>query len=82
MTSLNGFTSGDTLTSFPAFTGIPKGDSLDAPYTDTCGVTSPLSGVSRFVGLIEDGFLTSNGTAAEGIDYFFDDCSQTVRGLL
>ena len=36
----------------------------------------------NFWGLIDGGFLTTNGTAASGIDYIFDNCSQTVRALL
>ena len=31
----------------------------------------------RLLGLIQGGFLTSNGTAADGIGYRFDECSQT-----
>lgn len=37
-----------------------------------------VGGIFNFWGLIDGGFLTANGTAAAGIDYRFDSCSQTV----
>jgi chitinase len=37
-----------------------------------------VDGEIDFRGLISGGFLTANGTAAKGIDYVFDPCSQTV----
>ncbi|KAJ7731113.1 glycoside hydrolase family 18 protein [Mycena maculata] len=44
---------------------------------DPCGDPNGVSGVFTFAGLISDGFLNSNGTAAPGIDYVYDSCSQT-----
>jgi chitinase len=46
---------------------------------DPCGDPNGVSGIFTFAGLISGGFLNSNGTAATGIDYVFDSCSQTVR---
>ncbi|EIW51657.1 glycoside hydrolase [Trametes versicolor FP-101664 SS1] len=77
-------TSGNTLAAYPAFDAAqqPLGDSWDAvaaPGPDQCGVQSAggPSGIFDFWGLIEGGFLTANGTVADGIDYRFDACSQT-----
>ena len=57
------------------------GDSWDAvsAESDMCGVVTAAgpSGIFDFWGLVEGGFLTTNGTAASGIDYRFDACSQT-----
>ncbi|KAJ6572049.1 glycoside hydrolase family 18 protein [Mycena capillaripes] len=44
---------------------------------DPCGNPNGVSGVFTFSGLISSGFLDSTGTAAAGIDYTFDSCSQT-----
>src|SRR6266850_274670 len=46
---------------------------------DVCGNPNVVGGVFNFWGLVEGGFLTENGIAASGIDYKFDNCSQTVR---
>jgi chitinase len=58
----------------------PPGDKWDstAGGTDECGNPNVVGGIFDFWGLIDGGFLTSNGTAAKGIDYTFDNCSQTV----
>ena len=48
---------------------------------DPCGQPEGISGTFNFNGMIAHGFLNSNGTAANGIDYTFDNCSQTVRSL-
>jgi len=57
----------------------PPGDKWDstAGGTDECGNPNVVGGIFDFWGLINGGFLTSNGTAASGIDYTFDNCSQT-----
>ncbi|KAF4563788.1 hypothetical protein EYR36_003030 [Pleurotus pulmonarius] len=58
----------------------PKGDSwdtADGTTVDQCGNPEATSGVFNFWGLVEGGFLNNNGTAASGIDYRFDNCSQT-----
>ena len=58
----------------------PAGDKWDstAGGTDECGNPNVVGGIFDFWGLVDGGFLTSNGTAASGIDYTFDNCSQTV----
>ncbi|KAI0053163.1 glycoside hydrolase family 18 protein [Auriscalpium vulgare] len=73
--------SSGSLTLYPAFdkSQQPAGDSWDgtAGGVDQCGNPNVVGGVFDFWGLIDGGFLTSNGTAANGIDYTFDNCSQT-----
>ncbi|KAF8970147.1 glycoside hydrolase family 18 protein [Flammula alnicola] len=58
----------------------PLGDS-DVPgasaTTDQCGNPVGVSGTFNFKGMIAAGFLDSTGAAASGIDYRFDNCSQT-----
>ncbi|KAJ6491331.1 glycoside hydrolase family 18 protein [Mycena vitilis] len=59
----------------------PLGNSDSANYTitkDACGnPTGGPSGIFTFEGLIADGFLNSDGTAATGINYLSDPCSKT-----
>ncbi|RPD56909.1 glycoside hydrolase [Lentinus tigrinus ALCF2SS1-7] len=76
--------SDSSLAAYPAFdkSSQPLGDSWDevAPAgVDQCGnpTSGGPSGIFDFWGLVEGNFLTSNGTAADGIDYRFDECSQT-----
>lgn len=75
----------DSLNLYPAFDAAdqPAGDAWDstAGDTDVCGNPTTVGGVFNFWGLISDGFLSANGTAAEGIDYTYDNCSQTVSKL-
>jgi len=61
----------------------PSGDKWDrtADGVDECGNPNVIGGIFDFWGLIDGGFLTTNGTAASGIDYTFDSCSQTVCAL-
>jgi len=69
------------LVPFPAFNknNQPAGDVWDgAPGTDICGNATPQGGIFNFWGLIANGFLTSSGQNAPGIDYRFDTCSQTA----
>nr|AFD19009.1 chitinase 2 [Coprinellus congregatus] len=70
-----------SLNLFTAFdkTAKPFGedDTADANYTNTCGVVEGPSGVWTFKGLIESGILGADGNPADGIDYTFDECSQT-----
>ncbi|KAH9943558.1 glycoside hydrolase superfamily [Amylocystis lapponica] len=75
---------GNSLAAYPAFdkSSQPQGDSWDADApagTDQCGAYSAggWSGIWDFFGLIQGGFLTQNGTVANGIGYRYDDCSQT-----
>lgn len=83
LSSSNSDSSQSALTAFPTFdkSNQPMGDSWDAvsAASDMCGVLAAAgpSGIFDFWGLVEGGFLTSNGTAASGIDYRFDECSQT-----
>ncbi|KAJ7885186.1 glycoside hydrolase family 18 protein [Mycena olivaceomarginata] len=54
--------------------------SADTPgdtSSDPCGDPNGVSGVFTFAGLVSGGFLDSDGTAASGIEYTFDSCSQT-----
>ncbi|EIN09004.1 glycoside hydrolase [Punctularia strigosozonata HHB-11173 SS5] len=44
---------------------------------DQCGGSIPVDGIWDFWGLITGGLLDGNGTAAEGMLYTFDNCSQT-----
>ncbi|KAK0449602.1 glycoside hydrolase family 18 protein [Desarmillaria tabescens] len=79
----NALASNGSLKLYPTFDASqqPAGDSDNittaTQSTDICGNPGGISGVFNFWGLIDGGFLTENGTAAEGIDYIFDDCSQT-----
>lgn len=45
---------------------------------DQCGAPVGIGGLFNFWGLIDGGFLKADGTPAPGIDYRFDECSQTV----
>jgi chitinase len=77
--------SGSTLVPYPTFdkANQPAGDSWDSPAgPDQCGNEQLAGGIFDFWGLVDGGFLTTNGTAAPGIDYRFDSCSQTVRVTL
>jgi chitinase len=70
-----------SMASYPPFdkSRQPHGDNADdAAGVDQCGNPVGVGGVFDFRGLIENGFLTDNGTQASGIDYIFDECSQTV----
>jgi chitinase len=68
-------------------TDQPAGDKWDGNGTavdvDVCGNPNVVGGVFDFWGLIDAGFLYSNGTpsSASGIYSTFDECSQTVRAL-
>jgi chitinase len=70
------------LAAYPAFdsTSYPHGDAWDGPGgVDPCGNTdNNWSGNWDYWGLVQEGFLFANGTAQPGIDYRFDECSQTV----
>lgn len=90
VTPSNAFVSGSTTTlaAYPSFDANdqPLGDSWDsdAPAgVDQCGNYSPggPSGIFDFWGLVQGGFLTSNGTVASGIGYRYDSCSQTVSHI-
>ena len=70
------------LAPYPAFnkSNQPLGDAWDnTGSVDACGVYQPQGGTFRFWGLVNGSFLTTQGTAAPGIFYRLDSCSQTVR---
>jgi chitinase len=58
----------------------PAGDKWDTNATsvDQCGNPNVVGGLLELWGMIDDDLLTKNGTAADEIDYTFDQCSQTV----
>lgn len=79
LTSNNGGSS--SIAMYPAFdkNQHPKGDKWDdGEGVDVCGVQQNNGGTFTFNGLIENSMLFPNGTAAAGIEYLFDECSQTV----
>jgi hypothetical protein len=61
----------------------PAGDKWDgvAGGVDQCGNPNVVGGIFDFWGLIEGGFLDAEGKAVSGINYRFDECSETVRAL-
>lgn len=72
------------LAEYPPFdaTKYPSGDAWDdvGGGVDQCGNPTNAGGNWDFWGLVQGGFLNENGTvnAAGGIEYRFDECSQTV----
>jgi chitinase len=71
-----------TLAAYPSFNASnqPLGDTWDgAGSVDICGVYEGPGGTYNFWSLIDDGYLTEEGKAANGIHYRYDDCSQTVH---
>ncbi|KAG2127519.1 glycoside hydrolase family 18 protein [Suillus clintonianus] len=75
------FVSGTTtLAAYPAFdaSNQPAGDAWDATGSvDACGNYEGSGGTFNLWGLVDGGFLNSEGTTADGIYYRFDSCSQT-----
>ncbi|KAF9463284.1 chitinase [Collybia nuda] len=72
--------SSTTLASYPPFnaTNQPAGDSWDdSSGVDAHGTPLPAGGNIDFWGLIEQGYLNSDGTPKHGIAYTFDSCSKT-----
>lgn len=56
------------------------GDSWDGTGgLDVCGVAQGPGGIYTYWGLMQKGFLNSDGSVKDGIDYRFDGCSMTVR---
>lgn len=77
------FKSGSTtqLAAYPAFDSSvhPVGDSWDdAAGVDVCGNAQTAGGNIDFWGMVDLGFLNSDGTPKQGIAQLFDSCSQTV----
>lgn len=69
-----------TLAAYPPFnaSNYPLGDG-GAGGPDVCGIIENPGGTFTFKGLIESGFLTTDGKPGSGIYYRFDDCSKTVK---
>ncbi|KZV67442.1 glycoside hydrolase family 18 protein [Peniophora sp. CONT] len=69
------------LNAYPLFNASfqPLGDRWDDanPGPDVCGNAQTAEGVFDFWGLVEGGFLNAFGEPARGIEYEFDECSQT-----
>lgn len=86
VTTSSALNASGNLNLYPPFnkTLQPAGDKWDqtAGGVDVCGNPNVVGGVFDFWGLIDGGFLKADGTVASGIDYVFDNCSQTVRSLL
>ncbi|KAF9564757.1 glycoside hydrolase family 18 protein, partial [Agrocybe pediades] len=69
-----------TLTAYPAYNATLEkhGDKWDGDSgLDVCGVLQGPGGVYTYWGLMDEGFLNQDGSPAEGIEYRFDNCSQT-----
>ena len=49
---------------------------------DLCGNPVPSGGGTDFSQMITAGFLNSDGEAAPGITYSYDNCSQTVGSFI
>lgn len=61
-----------------SWSAIPAGDVWDVPTgVDVCGAEEVQGGIFEFWGLITEGFLRENGSAAEGISYYWDNCTMT-----
>ncbi|KAI0320491.1 glycoside hydrolase [Amylostereum chailletii] len=69
-------TSSGGIAAYPPFDTslIPTGNSWGGTM---CGAADAQVGTYDFFGLIQCGFLTSKGTAANGLTYKYDLCSQT-----
>lgn len=70
-----------TITAYPPYnTGLElPGDKWDGDGgVDVCGVMQGPGGTYAYRGLIEEGFLNPDGSVRDGVDFLFDDCSQTV----
>lgn len=60
-----------------------RGDKWDGDGgLDVCGNMTGPGGTFNYWGLVEEGFLNKDGTPAKGVQYRFDNCSQTVRNIL
>jgi chitinase len=71
-----------TLNAYPAYnpSNTKIGDRWDGEGgLDVCGAMQGPGGVYTYWGLIEEGFLKSDGSAGTDIVVRYDDCSETVR---
>ena len=76
------FKSGSILAPYPAYNvnNTPPGDKWSGVGgIDVCGINEGPGGVYTYWGLMEEGFLNTDGTTKTGIAYRYDNCSQTVR---
>ncbi|GLB39178.1 putative glycosyl hydrolase 18 family protein [Lyophyllum shimeji] len=74
------FSSPSQLAPYPPFdkSQQPAGDKEDGGAgVDQCGQPVGVGGVFNFWGMIDGRFLGADGWPAAGIDYRFDNCSQT-----
>jgi len=69
----NAVSASDILTFNVPFTK----NTTSAPGVDQCGTPNVVPDDMNFVDLVNNGYLNANGTAANGVSYMFDDCSQT-----
>jgi len=63
---------GGALASYPQFT-----PNTTIVGNDQCGNPVAASDVLNFVDLVNNGLLSTDGTAASGMDFRYDNCSQT-----
>lgn len=80
------FPNGDgVLAAYPLFDASVRlvGDSWDnSTGSDVCGKPFLASGNMDLWGLVEGGWLTEEGVAADGIAYVYGDCDRTVSCTL
>lgn len=70
-----------TISSYPPYNpnGTKVGDRWDGDGgLNVCGVLQGPGGIYDYWSFVEEGFLSSNGSVTDGIEYRFDECSQTV----
>ena len=69
------------LVAYPKFNASnqPLGDPQSTGGLDVCGVYEGPGGTFTFEGLVDSGFLTTEGSQEPGIYYRYDNCSQTVE---
>lgn len=72
VTTANSVDSSGNVADHPSFTKAPLTSSVDQ-----CGTPEPAVDVITFASMISEGILNSDGTAANGVKYRFDSCSQT-----
>ncbi|KAF5383230.1 hypothetical protein D9615_004978 [Tricholomella constricta] len=76
----NALSSPGQLAAYPTFDKAqqPAGYKEDGGGgVDQCGAPVGVGGVFDFWGMIDGGFLNADGWPADGIDYRYDNCSQT-----
>ncbi|KAG5654554.1 hypothetical protein H0H81_000079 [Sphagnurus paluster] len=80
--STSAYSSAGVLAAYPPFDKAlqPLGndDGNGTITNDQCGNPTGPGGVFDFYAMIDSGFLNMNGDPAPGIDYRWDNCSQTV----